>query len=141
MKLKAEFRNGDILPLENSKTGGWIIERLIFTPDGCSALRKKTVSKKVVPSSQPFEQTVNFEWGDVFWSLTHSGEIVEGVVSSISSDDLGLCVNGLYPCEECFPTREAMVSGTFELIRQRRAEAAEMRRKDPLLYTIFGGAE
>lgn len=86
--------------------------------------------------------------GDTFWTLTLAGSVFEGTVAAIVCESIvkgGGCVrilvNGIYPVEECFHTREAMVAGTFELIRQRRVEDAEFRRKDPLLYEIIGGAE
>jgi hypothetical protein len=148
MILKSEYSVGDIAPCANGGTGGWLIESLRFTPEGCAAIRKKTTGKKSEPRQRNFEKEINFSWGDTFWTLTHAGSVLEGTVAAIVCAPFipkGRCrqilVNGVYPVEECFHSREEMVTGTFELIRQRRVEDAEFRRKDPLLYEIIGGAE
>ena len=148
MILKSEYSVGDIAPCSNGGTGGWMIESLRFTPEGCAAIRKKTTGKKSEPHQRAFEKEINFSWGDTFWTLTLAGSVLEGTVSAIVCESIvkgGGCarilVNGIYPVAECFHTREEMVTGTFELIRQRRVDDAEFRRKDPLLYEIIGGAE
>ena len=140
MILKAEFSPGDCIPFDTGN-GRWRIKTLVFSPSGCVATKRKTLSKKNEPEPIEFTLTFPFCWGDTFWTATQYGEIVDGAVSSVVADPDRTLINGLYPVCECFPTRDAMVVGTFELIMRRRAYTAEMSPEHRLLVAVFGGAE